>query len=92
VRIEIDVVARRPEAQSSPWESIGTFKLDVSSGEVRLWGPELLELDQSARVQVPIGSYAGEAFSRDTDQLVDEQATDGPDRYRLVLWPATVRP
>jgi hypothetical protein len=87
VRVEVDVLAQPPEVQSLPWESLGRFELDVSSGEVVLWGPEMPDMNGATRIEVPNGSYSGEAFSRDTDQLSDEHATDGPDRYRLVLWP-----
>jgi hypothetical protein len=90
VRVELDTVDSPPEAGALPWESLGRFELDITSGEILLWGPELLDLGGAPRVEVPNGSYSGEAFARDRDQVSDEQATDGPDRYRLVLWPAAV--
>jgi hypothetical protein len=91
VRVEVDVLAGALEVQLPPWESLGRFELDVSSGEVALWGPEMPDMKAAARIEVPNGSYSGEAFSRDTDKLIDELATEGPDRYRLVLWPTAVR-
>ena len=92
VRVEVDLLPGPLEGQSRPWESLGRFELDVSSGEVALWGPEMPDMRGAPRIEVPNGSYSGEAFSRDTDQLNDEHATDGPDRYRLVLWPTSVGP
>lgn len=92
VRVEVDVRAEPLKVQPLPWESLGRFELDVSSGEIVLWGPELPDLEGAARVKVPNGSYSGEAFSRDTNQIIDELAPDGADRYRLVLWPTSVCP
>ena len=88
VRVELDVVAGPPDEESSPWESLGRFILDIPSGAIVLWGPELLDLGTAVRVEVPKGTYFGEAFARDRDQVSDEYAADGPDRYRIVLWPA----
>lgn len=87
VQIEMEVVVRPPEESMPDWESIGRFDLHVPSGEIRLWGPELEDTAQAVRFRVPSGFYAGEAFSKGTDQVEDEQAIVGPDRYRLVLWP-----
>lgn len=92
VRVEVDVVAAPPEQESWPWESLGRFRLDVPSGEILLWGPELVDLATAARVKVPKGSYFGEARARDRDQVSDEQSSDGPDRYRLLLWPVQLVP
>lgn len=89
VQVAVELVATRSEAEVGGWDSLGDFELDVSAGELLLWGPELSDLDQGVRTEVPNGSYAGEVFSRDTDQVVDEEATAGPDRYRIVLWPTT---
>jgi hypothetical protein len=91
VRIEVDILAGPPEVQPPPWKSLGLFELDISSGEVILWGPEASDMKDVTRIEVTNGLYSGEAFSRDTDQIMDEHAADGPDRYRLVLWPTWVR-
>ncbi len=88
VRVEIDVLRGPPERESSPWTSLGRFRLDVPSGEVVLWGPESVDIGAAMRIEVPKGSYSGEAFGLDMDQVENENAADGPDRYRLVLWPS----
>lgn len=88
VRVELDVLADAPDQQASSWESLGRFKLDVPSGELLFWGPECENPSASLRAQLPSGSYAGEAYACGIDQINDEYAEEGLDRYRLALWPA----
>jgi hypothetical protein len=88
VRVELAVLADAPDQQTSSWESLGRFKLEVPSGELLFWGPECENPSASLRAQVPKGSYAGEAYACGRDQVTDEYAEEGQDRYRLTLWPA----
>lgn len=50
VRVEFVVLAGPSEVRSLPWESVGRFELDVSSGEIVLWGPEMLDVNGAARL------------------------------------------
>jgi hypothetical protein len=88
VHVEIDICSERPPSGLSPWEDLGSFEIDVPSGELLLWGPETLDMAEAASVRVPAGSFRGQALALNANQLTDELASDGPDRYRLVLWPA----
>ena len=67
---------------------MGDFVLQVESGELLLWAPEFPDLNRAPVIPLAPGSYLGRAYSRCTDAVTDEMAPEGPDEYRLVLWPA----
>jgi hypothetical protein len=86
-RIEVEITTSPPGPQSG-WTSMGELSLYVPSGELVLWGPEALNTDQAPAVTLEPGRYFGSAFSRGTDAVIDEMATEGPDEYVIVLWKA----
>ncbi len=68
------------------WTPMGEFLLHIPSGEILLWGPEAADLGNMSTVRLEPGMYHGRAFSRGTDAVLDEMASEGPDEYRIVLW------
>lgn len=80
VRIE-DAVEPTPPG----WKVLGAFDLDVPSGRLVVWGPELDDIDVAPRVDIPAGRWRGMACSRGEDAVLDEFESTGPDEYLLVL-------
>ncbi|HRI66418.1 MAG TPA: hypothetical protein PK156_19350 [Polyangium sp.] len=72
----------------SDWQKIGTFVLEIESGELILWGPEATDLETVPRIKLDPGRYNGIAYSSGTSHVDDEMSTEGPDTYRISLWPA----
>lgn len=66
---------------------MGTFEVNVPSGRLIFWGPELEDISQAPRVELFPGCYQGVAFSSGTEQVVDEMVLSGPDEYLIVLSP-----
>lgn len=75
-----------PQVLLSGWQLMGRFEVNVPSGRLIFWGPELEEISQAPGVKLPSGRYEGLAFSQRTELVVDEMAADGPDEYLIALW------
>lgn len=82
IRVEVERVEPEPEG----WSEIGRFPLELSSGELSFWSCEVP--DAAFTIRLEPGTYVGRAFSRGTEAVVDEEAEEGPDEYRVVLWRA----
>lgn len=80
-------VATLPQEPLPGWQMMGRFELNVPSGRLVFWGPELEDIDQAPSIDLPIGRYRGMAFSHGTEAVVDEMADEGPDEYLVALWP-----
>jgi hypothetical protein len=84
-KVQVEVTDAPPLGKSS-WQPIGDFALEVPSGQVVFWGPELVDLSQARYVTLPAGSYAGIVLARGRECVKDEMADEGADEYRIVLW------
>lgn len=71
------------------WQRMGSFNLAVPSGKIVFWSPETEDIDQCTTISVQAGNYHGLAFSRNTNEVVDEMNPIGPDEYKILLWLAT---
>ena len=76
-RVGVDVVESQPETQLG-WKEQGEFSLYVPSGSIRLWGPETIDFEQVVSIPLKPGTYSGRAFSRGTDEVLDEMANEDP--------------
>jgi hypothetical protein len=64
---------------------MGEFDMEIPSGRVIFWGPELEDINQAVAIELLPGCYRGMAFSRGTEEVVDEMAPSGPDEYLIFL-------
>jgi len=81
-------VTDTPRSSDFGWQPLGHFELELPSGQLIFWGPELVDLSQAQSVALSAGSYAGIVLARGGELVTDEMADEGPDEYRIVLWPA----
>lgn len=88
-RLSVRIEARQ-ESPPSGWQPMGAFEVYVPSGRLIFWGPEIEDIDDAHGVELSPGRYQGAAFSRATEQVLDEMASSGPDEYLIVLSPAEV--
>ena len=73
------------ETPTPDWQIMGSFEINVPSGRLIFWAPELEDLDRAPIIELPPGHYQGRAFIRGSEELHDEMASDGPDEYLIVL-------
>jgi hypothetical protein len=85
-RVQFEVLPGPSDGGGPGWTLKGTFELQVDSGEVVFWGPEQRDIDSATRVDVPNGHYSGLVMSSGTERVTDEEAVEGPDVYRVVMW------
>lgn len=84
-RLRVDIAEAPPDVPPD-WQPMGCFDLNIPSGQLIFWGPELADISKAASLRLRPGHYQGAAFSRDTEAVVDEMDPDGPDEYLLILW------
>ena len=78
------------EVPAPDWRALGSFEVNVPSGRLIFWAPELENIDLAPGFDLPPGLYEGSAFSRGEEDVHDEMASEGSDEYLIVLSPATV--
>lgn len=82
------LIVRANGAQAYPtsdWKAMGNFEVDVPSGRLIFWGPELEDIAHAPGTDLPPGHYEGSAFSRGEEEVRDEMSSDGPDEYLILL-------
>ena len=67
------------------WRELGGFEVNVPSGRLIFWAPELENIALAPGFDLPPGLYEGRAFSRGEEGVHDEMASEGPDEYLIVL-------
>lgn len=88
-RIRLMVDVRNNEAsEDCEWHPLGKFHLAVPSGEILFWSPESEDLESCPAISLPAGDYLGLASARGMEQVSDESELEGPDEYRIIIWPA----
>ena len=73
-------------AEELGWRSLGEFTLSLPSGKVLLWAPETDDVEASPSLALEPGTYRGVAMVHGDEEVSDEKASEGPDRYKVVLW------
>ncbi|MEF2148458.1 hypothetical protein [Aquilutibacter rugosus] len=81
-------VGDHQELPSPDWLLLGKFDLDVPSGRLIFWGPEIETTVSAPGVDLSPGGYEGTAFSRGEQNVHDEMDSEGPDEYLIVLSPS----
>jgi len=84
VRLTIHVGGDQ-EAPMPDWRELGRFEVNVPSGRLIFWAPELENIDLAPGLDLPPGRYVGSAFSRGEEDVHDEMASEGPDEYLIML-------
>ena len=86
--MELELLHGPPEASYlGDWQRIGAFLIEIESGELLFWGPETIDLKSVPRIMLDAGTYNGIAYSYGTAQVNDEMDAEGPDKYRICMWP-----
>jgi len=78
-------IADYQEAPTPDWQALGSFEVNVPSGRMIFWAPELEDIDLAPRVELPPGRYRGSVFSRGEEGVRDEMDSSGPDEYLIAL-------
>lgn len=73
------------ETTPAGWRALGRFEVNVPSGRLIFWGPELERIESAPGIDIPPGRYEGSAFSRGEERVYDEMASEGPDEYLILL-------
>lgn len=73
------------EIPTSDWQMLGSFEVNVPSGRMIFWAPEVEDINLAPRVELSPGRYRGSAFSRGEEGVHDEMDSSGPDEYLIVL-------
>jgi len=93
VRVVVEVRAARPQESFTPWDRVVEASLEAPSGELVLFGPEDAGAAGLPGLRVPPGSYSALVYSGGLATVQDEEARQGDDLYRIVLWPGpAIRP
>lgn len=86
-RVSVEITDTRPSSNED-WTELGCFSIDVTSASLALWGPEEVNLGTMRSIPLPSGRYSGVVLLHGAEEPCDEAAQDGPEEYRLVLWPS----
>jgi hypothetical protein len=85
-RVQVEISQLLPTVDDD-WTKLGDFELDLPSGELLLWAPETPDIRRGPSLRVPPRFYHGTAYSRGTSLVLDEMDEEGPDEYRIILYP-----
>lgn len=86
ISVDIEVRDARLDEDFSAWDQVAECSVDVPSGCIVVSSPET-DFSEAPRIYVAPGTYQALIFYGNLDDVYDENALQGDDRYRIVLWP-----
>jgi hypothetical protein len=84
VPVEVEIVESEPREAFETWDQVNECDIEVTSGSIVIAGCTDY-FPEAARIKVKPGSYRARIYYGNLNSL-SEDALDGDDHYRLVLW------
>ena len=91
VRLEILLMSVQPDDDFTGWDNVVEASIALPSGCLVAFGPESYP-PLGSRIAIAQGAYRARVYAGGIEALDDEYAPEGPDHYRVALWPAPYQP
>ena len=87
VRLEILLLGAQPDDDFMGWDNVVEASITLTSGCFVMYGPESYP-PPGSRIAIAPGTYRARVYAGGIEALEDEFLPEGPDHYRVALWPA----